>query len=68
MGVYSAGTWYVDTNHDLVLDAQDKMFEMGGPNDLPVVGDWNGDGVDEPGVYHDSAGGDAPAMAAPSGE
>lgn len=26
-------------------------------NDTPVVGDWNGDGKDDPGVYRDGAGG-----------
>ena len=30
---------------------QDKVFELGGAGDQPVVGDWNGDGTDEPGVY-----------------
>ena len=29
----------------------DRVLRLGSPNDLPVVGDWNGDGVDEIGVY-----------------
>jgi serine-aspartate repeat-containing protein C/D/E len=37
------------------LDAHDALFALGDADDLPVVGDWNGDGVDEPGVYHDAA-------------
>jgi hypothetical protein len=41
------------------------LFDLGGPNDVPVVGDWNGDGVDEPGIYH--AGPVANVAAAPGG-
>ncbi|MFM9116910.1 MAG: hypothetical protein ACKOU6_12210, partial [Planctomycetota bacterium] len=51
IGVYRAGVWYVDTNHNHQLDAHDRVFQLGGPSDTPVVGDWNGDGKDEPGIY-----------------
>ena len=37
------------------LDAQDKVFELGGAGDVPVVGDWNDDGTDDPGVYQPGA-------------
>ena len=43
--------WIVDTNGNRQLDAQDKVFELGGAGDVPVVGDWNDDGTDDPGVY-----------------
>ena len=39
----SSGTW--DPNKDAFRQA------FGAPNDLPVAGDWNGDGRDEIGVY-----------------
>jgi hypothetical protein len=58
IGVYRAGTWIVDTNRNRELDAQDKVFELGGAQDQPVVGDWNDDGVDDPGVFQPAAGGD----------
>ena len=43
----------VDSNHNFEIDAQDRVFELGGASDQPVVGDWDGDGTDDPGVYHD---------------
>ena len=39
------------SNGNRELDAQDKVFELGGAGDKPVVGDWNDDGTDDPGVY-----------------
>ena len=52
IGVYRGGQWIVDTNGDRQMDAKDKVFELGGAGDKPVVGDWNDDGTDDPGVYH----------------
>jgi hypothetical protein len=51
IGVYRAGRWIVDSNNNRQLDAQDQVFELGGANDHPVVGDWNDDGRDDPGIY-----------------
>jgi hypothetical protein len=31
------------------------VFELGGAADHPVVGDWNDDGTDDPGVYQPDA-------------
>ena len=39
-------------------DLIDHVFQFGSEGDVPVVGDWNGDGIDEIGVYR---GGAAPA-------
>ena len=55
IGVYRAGQWIIDTNGNRQLDAQDKVFELGGAGDKPVVGDWNDDGTDDPGVYQPGA-------------
>ena len=41
----------IDTNGNRELEATDKTFQMGGAFDRPVVGDWDGDGVDEPAIY-----------------
>ena len=37
LGVYRRGTWYLDTNNNRVLDVQDRVIRLGGPNDLPVA-------------------------------
>ena len=50
--MYRNGRWLLDTNGDRVLDAKDQVFELGGVGDVPVVGDFNGDGHDEIGLYH----------------
>ena len=38
------------------LGAADYDFLFGNPGDTPVVGDWDGDGVDEIGLYRESSG------------
>jgi hypothetical protein len=56
IGVYKDGTFYLrnlNTNGGLA----NLIVNFGGnPSDLPVVGDWNGDGVDSIGVYRGSIG------------
>jgi len=51
IGIYTNGIWYLrNTNSS---GAPDITVSFGGdPNHLPVVGDWNGDGVDTVGVYN----------------
>lgn len=34
----------------------DYSFTLGGPGDIPLLGDWDGDGVDTPGYYRPSNG------------
>ena len=45
----------IDIDGDRELTATDKTFQMGGEFDKPVVGDWDGDGVDEPAIYSEQA-------------
>jgi hypothetical protein len=55
IGVYTNGTWYLRNSNS--TGAPDITASFGGdPNDLPVVGDWNGDGMDTIGVYRNSTG------------
>ena len=60
-GIFRAGfLWLVDANDNRQFDGvtfgQDRLFAFGGlPGDVPVVGDWNGDHIDEVGVYRDGA-------------
>ncbi|HSG78322.1 MAG TPA: M23 family metallopeptidase [Acidimicrobiia bacterium] len=40
---------------DLGLGAADHWFDFGAPGDLPVAGDFDGDGLDEVGVWREGA-------------
>ena len=40
---------------DLRTDAVDHVFRFGQAADIPVVGDWNGDGVDQIGVFNNGS-------------
>ena len=54
LGIYNNGAWYLDYDGDGVYTAGvDKAYGFGAPNWTPIVGDWNGDGKQEPGVYKD---------------
>ncbi|WP_087508520.1 hypothetical protein [Cellulomonas iranensis] len=48
VGVRDGGTWYLNDQND--SSAPDRIFLYGEPGDVPVVGDWNGDGIDTIGV------------------
>jgi hypothetical protein len=53
--VYHNGTFYL--RHSNTTGAADITVNFGGqPSDLPVVGDWNGDGMDTIGVYRNATG------------
>jgi hypothetical protein len=64
IGVYRNGTWHLDTNGNHQLDASDRKVELGQPGDMPVVGDFNGTGRAEIGVYRAEAVGGASAAVA----
>ena len=55
-GMFSAGTWTLDSNGDGVLNGTDKTVHFGTAGDLPVVGDWNNDSSSEIGVFRPSNG------------
>jgi hypothetical protein len=54
IGYFRTGTWVLDTNGNGVLDpgldATSTLlgFQLG---DVPVTGDWNGDGISEIGIF-----------------
>jgi hypothetical protein len=55
IGIYHNGTWYLRNTNS--TGSPDVTASFGGdPSDLPVVGDWNGDGMDTLGVYRNSTG------------
>ena len=51
MGVFIDGEWFIDMNGDGNWDEGDLYGKLGGPGDTPVVGDWDGDGKDDIGVF-----------------
>jgi hypothetical protein len=55
IGVYRDGVWYVDANPDFLWkgtgSGKDAMYNFGAAGFVPVVGDWNHDGLAEIGVY-----------------
>jgi hypothetical protein len=55
----SGGTWYLDINNNGAWDntPTDKTFSWGKqPGDIPITGDWNGDGITETGIFRPSTG------------
>jgi len=42
--------------HLMERDGSTTSFYFGNPDDLPFMGDWDGDGVDTPGLYRASDG------------
>lgn len=55
IGVYLNGTFYLRNTNS--AGAADVVSAFGGdPSDLPVAGDWNGDGRDTIGVYRSNVG------------
>jgi hypothetical protein len=55
IGAYKDGTFYL-RNSNTTGTADITAMYGGDPSDLPVTGDWNGDGVDTIGVYRSSTG------------
>jgi len=55
IGVYRKGSWYLDLNGNGVWDGcgvDACIASFGGlPGDIPVVGDWTGNGIDKLGIY-----------------
>jgi hypothetical protein len=59
IGVYIDGIWFLDMNGNWQWDGEGVdvrgVFGVGVPNAIPVVGDWNGDGKSEIGIYSDGS-------------
>jgi hypothetical protein len=49
------GEFILDANGDHIMDAGDETFTFGLATDRIVIGDWNGAGEDEVGVFRDAA-------------
>ena len=56
VGVHRGAAWYLDADNSQKANADaDEYFFLGLVGDDPLVGDWNGDGVDEVGVHRGTA-------------
>ena len=53
IGVYRPSTSEFFLKNSNATGFADIVFAFGNPGDLPVVGDWDGDGVDTVGVFRD---------------
>jgi len=51
IGVFRNGPWYLDSYSDKIWGEGDISTWFGTSGDLPIAGDWNGDGKDEIGVF-----------------
>jgi len=51
IAIFRNGIWYFDLNGNRAYDASDVSCWFGSSNDLPVTGDWNGDGRDEIAIF-----------------
>ena len=52
----SSGIWSLDSNGNFAWEPSDTSLSWGMPNDMPVIGDWNGDGKDGFGIFRPSSG------------
>ncbi len=50
IGVFDGITWYLDTNRNFMIDAGDTTVASN-YSGFPIVGDFNGDGIDDLGAY-----------------
>jgi len=57
IAVYSLGDWFIDNNGDGQFDPAtgDQYCTFGSSGWIQVIGDWNGDGFTEIGVYQDGS-------------
>jgi hypothetical protein len=60
VGVFrpSTGQWLLDLNGNRKWDrtSRDGLYQFGQSGDLPVTGDWNGDGITDIGVFRPGTG------------
>lgn len=51
LALFRDGEWLLDINGDGIWDQGDLWAQLGKKGDRPVIGDWDGDGKDDIGVY-----------------
>jgi hypothetical protein len=55
VSLFRNGFWFLDMNRNAQWDGASVDFSggFGQPGDIPVIGDWNGSGVDKVGIFRD---------------
>ena len=51
VGVFRNGLWVLDLDGDGGITGADRVFYHGRAGDIPLVGDWDGDGHDSAGIF-----------------
>lgn len=67
LALFLDGEWFVDINGNGRWDEEDIWIRLGKKGDQPVVGDWDGDGKDDIGVFGRKWPGDDRAVALGAG-
>jgi DNA-binding beta-propeller fold protein YncE len=55
-GTFRSGTWFLDQANITYSAATTRTFNFGNSTDIPVTGDWDGDGFKDVGVFRPSTG------------
>ncbi len=56
IGIYAGGIWNLDYNGDWIFSYEDTTFHFGKTGDIPIAGDWNGNGKDGIAIFRPSSG------------
>jgi hypothetical protein len=56
MAMFRPSNGYMYLKNRLISDFADQDFFYGTAGDVPVAGDWDGDGIDTPGIYRNVGG------------
>ena len=67
LALFLEGEWLIDLNGNGRWDDSDMWAKLGEPDDLPVIGDWDGDGKDDIGVFGPEWEGDDEAISREAG-
>ncbi len=67
IALFLDGEWFIDANGNGKWDEEDIWLKLGAKGDQPVVGDWDGDGKDDIGVFGPKWPGDNRALASEPG-
>jgi hypothetical protein len=51
VGLFTGSTWLLDTNHDFLVSDEAAIPGIPGIQGYPIVGDFDGDGLDDLGTY-----------------
>ncbi|MFO0922382.1 MAG: SdrD B-like domain-containing protein [Pirellulales bacterium] len=63
LALFHKGEWLLDVNGNGEWDKEDLWARLGDAEDIPVVGDWDGDGKDDIGIFGPEWEGDPKAIA-----